>query len=534
MVAVRKDLPNRNRGRAPGMPVHFTRLGMQSCLSCVPRTKIWSIMNGLRSVERPRVSGNWVACLLPESRRFSFGWQFLHVILLASSCRGELQIQEERLCTLPPEAFRSVVISADYKRAAYVCQDESGAWVVVNETASKTYPDLVQVLPVFSPDSKRIAFIATTVDRNKSFVVVDGKEWEPVERVATNRTLQFSPDGKRLAFVGGRADKAFVMLDGVVGPEFAGVGEVQFSSDSKRFSYVALLANGKALVVADGRPGSEYDSVRRPVFSPDGKQLAYVGRRDGQERVVLEGKELKAFQMIPGLGKEDLLQVTPFFSPDGQRMVYMAGEEGRFRMVEVDRESPVLEFFGEPTFSPDSQHLAYIGKKSGKGYLVIDGVSREIQGSGISVGARFSPDSKRFAYVLAHDRQRMCVMLDDKAQEVYEGVGCGNDGQNLFFSPDSQHLVYMAERNYQWHVVRDGVPGQGYYRVTAISFSPDSRHLAYQATSGVTRRLVVDGVEALFKAGTEIVTGHSWVTTNAVQTAVVRGDSVYRVKVTVQ
>ncbi len=63
----------------------------------------------------------------------------------------------------------------------------------------------------------------------------------------------------------------------------------------------------------------------------------------------------------------------------------------------------------------------------------------------------------------------------------------------IVFSPDSQHIAYIAIQGDKQLVVKDGKPGPAYYVSKAPIFSPDSQHLAYMAGQGGKDFVVVDG-----------------------------------------
>ena len=69
------------------------------------------------------------------------------------------------------------------------------------------------------------------------------------------------------------------------------------------------------------------------------------------------------------------------------------------------------------------------------------------------------------------------------------------------FSPDSQHVAYLAEHYLAEHnkkqiAVVDGVDGKEFDEISGIEFSPDSRHMAYAAKQGERTRVVIDGEES--------------------------------------
>jgi len=110
-----------------------------------------------------------------------------------------------------------------------------------------------------SPDSKRVAYVS--IEGNKQFVVVDGKEQKKYDGIGAS-TLIFSPDSKRMAYAAKMGDKWFVVVDGKEQKQYDGIGahSLIFSPDSKRVAYVAGVGN-KQLVIVGGKEGNPYDSI---------------------------------------------------------------------------------------------------------------------------------------------------------------------------------------------------------------------------------------------------------------------------------
>ena len=57
-----------------------------------------------------------------------------------------------------------------------------------------------------------------------------------------------------------------MVVNGVEGKRYDGIGGMLFSPDSKRLAYVAIRGT-KSLVVIDGMENKEYDAVDLLVFS---------------------------------------------------------------------------------------------------------------------------------------------------------------------------------------------------------------------------------------------------------------------------
>jgi WD40 repeat protein len=204
-----------------------------------------------------------------------------------------------------------------------------------------------------------------------------------------------------------------VVLDGVPSKPYGRIGAMAFNPDSKHLAYRAIIGNRRWVMVVDGKEVGQYESsewhLQDIVFSPDSSHLAYVA-----------GEKLG--------------------SPEHRQFVVLDGDE-------LTRHKGIT---GKLVFSPDSKHLVY----NADGFIFVDDIEKGVW-NGAFIGAQFSPDSTRLAYV---------------------------DIETGFWS-DS----YTAA----WIVI-DGVKGKKYHRVGDITFSLDSKHVAYIASQGKKQFVVVD------------------------------------------
>ena len=114
-------------------------------------------------------------------------------------------------------------------------------------------------------------------------MVVDGQEVEAFDKTLhVGRWPIFSPDSRRVAYAAGKGTNEFVVVDGQHGPEYDEIAEEGpvFSPDSKRLAYQALK-NQRWFVVLDGQEGPEYECIieGRVTFLADGT-LVYLAGRD--------------------------------------------------------------------------------------------------------------------------------------------------------------------------------------------------------------------------------------------------------------
>jgi len=180
-----------------------------------------------------------------KCRFFNLSAWILGVILLAPPFlfAAEAQMKEEIAPFAgPPKEWviypHSVKLSADQKHLAYICRLEKQFAVVADGKMSAAYDGVSQDSPFLSPDGAHAAYRA--VKGGKWRVVRDGKEGAAYEATSA---LFFSPDSKRLAYIAQKDDKEFVVVvDGKEKPGYSGVvkDSVLFSPDSSRLGYVAI------------------------------------------------------------------------------------------------------------------------------------------------------------------------------------------------------------------------------------------------------------------------------------------------------
>lgn len=224
---------------------------------------------------------------------------------------------------------------------AYIAQKSNGKrTVVVDEVEVKEHDGVVHY--IFSPDSKRVAYVA--VDNKKQMLVVDGVESK--ERYDRIHNMTFSPDSSRLAYIGMHNDRDSVRLAGeiyrlkrgdrmitVLMGELQGKGQCDrvyglvFSPDSKRLAYAATR-DGRYFAAVDGAEQAEYDQVCVPIFSPDSRHIVYSAKREDRWFFMVDGVEGPEYDnpienlQIGTLDWRITYQVPIIFDPDNPAKFY--------------------------------------------------------------------------------------------------------------------------------------------------------------------------------------------------------------------
>jgi hypothetical protein len=415
---------------------------------------------------------------------------------VGSPSDGNVVIRELSLGALLPGTLRqTLVASPDVRRVAYAVR-RGCRWFVVadGESAHKEYD-----LPI--PFDLPMPFAQLSPQKQEALLgLLDNDFATQQEFVAKifGRPV-FSPDSRRLAYVAYRTVsqqifqylppfripvKHSLVIDGSEGEPFDRIvhGSVVFSPDSRRVAYAAER-QGKFLIVVDGEEGQPFEDIYNPVFSPDDRRVAYVGGKVGSRSAVVDGEIVSAKYPDVGGG------TGVVFSPDSQRLAYAAltAPEAEFVVIDGREEQPYASV-GKLYFSPDSRRVLYTAWHAGKAFVVVDGVPGKSYDMIGYPAQPFSPDSQRIAYLAARGDKQVAV-VDGKEEGNYEAIPW------LWFSPDSRRVAYRAQRGQKEFAVVDGHEGRPYDLIFAPTFSPDSRRVAYFAEHAGTTFVVVDGLE---------------------------------------
>lgn len=137
--------------------------------------------------------------------------------------------------------IRDLRVSPNGKRIAYVADlDFSSALMIVDDSESPRYASIQS--PVFSPDTKQVAYIASEPDKGFS-LILSGRKQGKSHPYATHPV--FSPNGKHVAYVAftgkAGAPKRFVVVDGIEQRlhDYIDRESLQFSPDGKFVMYGA-------------------------------------------------------------------------------------------------------------------------------------------------------------------------------------------------------------------------------------------------------------------------------------------------------
>ncbi len=349
--------------------------------------------------------------------------------------------------------------------------------------------------PVFSPDDKRYAYTAGTVENyQKQMLIVDGKVASYV-----GGTPQFTADSKTLLTIG--ADNK-VLVDGKAGPyagisiekitpstvgnryavimrkrvvNYQGVGtlyldgkevagtdgamDISFSPDGKHWALRCLNPEAKSFfVIIDGKKGNEYQGVADKFsWATDSSKVIYQINSSGRNFVVVNTEE------IPVASVGSLTRNPIVFAKVGARYAFSSTDgSNRQHLTVVDGQN-ILPAGLAPNgdsfdFSDDGSHYAFavspVGRSDSAG-LVIDGKhTNELFTSGFTGTGwitptrntlfRWSPHGKYFARVARKpDNTAAGLYLNDKlAYPTTLGVS------HPTFTPDGEHLYWIGAEKF--------------------------------------------------------------------------------------
>jgi len=267
----------------------------------------------------------------------------------------------------PPRNYQNPRVSPDGRRVAVsITEQDTQTWLYdfARDTLTRlTFGGILNKLPAWTPDGKRIAF---TSDRegpeNIFWQLADGSGG--LERLTTSDRDQaprsFSPNGQLLAFVERDPNTGFDIWVLRLSDPSAGSGQSRkaqpflktpftesapnFSPDGHWLAYVSDESGRKEIYVQPyPGPGGKYqiptDDGSEPVWNPNGRELFYRSGDKmmavdvvmqpsfsvGKPRMLFQGAYLRAF------GAQPMYDV----SPDGQRFLMIRPSEQTISLTQI-------------------------------------------------------------------------------------------------------------------------------------------------------------------------------------------------------
>ncbi|MBN2799581.1 MAG: hypothetical protein JXX28_10575 [Deltaproteobacteria bacterium] len=386
-----------------------------------------------------------------------------------------------------PDSFR---VSPDQRSVTWVSRVTGGqVRVAVNGRYGPLYDDVAVGTPIFSPDSRQVAYLAR---RGESWHMVTGGREGPPLPGFLEQSLAFSADGNSLvvgvqvhehwwmpmverdggpllpltpASLSGPVEPLEDLFDRIATPLLLGADGAPF---------FAARAGHRWVVVRGGERSEGWDGVEATFLSPAGDRVAYVAR-EGEERfAVVEGVRSQAWDEVDS----DLAR----FSPQG-RFVYPAlGRGGWWVVVDGVPVGPWEAIGSDLVFSPDGAHVAWTARNEDRWRVVVDGAREELTDEPVPGSLTLSPGGERAAWA-AQVEGGVRVVVDGEAGPLWDELRTG-----LSFSPDGAHLAWGVRAGDRQLVVVDqqaGPPSSSLLTLGGASLSwLSARRLAYMVLRG--------------------------------------------------
>jgi WD40 repeat protein len=227
------------------------------------------------------------------------------------------------------DTIASLSFTPDSKHVIYTAQLNQKSFVVVDGRPAKEFKSYID--PVVSPDGTRIAYTIETAG-NQYAAIEDGVVGAEYDRI---NCLTFSPDSKRLAYIAQESRKNVVVLDGQADPHFDAVSftSLVFSPDSKHVAYLEKEFHKDSpgvwdsFWVVDGQPQRKNRaSDSRPlIFSANGEHFAYatpLSPENGAYYMTVDGQAGRKYDEIS----------DPYFDSDGSLRFIAKNGSGLIRV----------------------------------------------------------------------------------------------------------------------------------------------------------------------------------------------------------
>ena len=155
---------------------------------------------------------------------------------------------------------------------------------------------------------------------------------------------------------------------------------------------------------------------------------------------------------------------------------------------------PLLNF---KVTSPNGMRTAYAAMRNGSAVIVVDDYVGRPRERILPRQVGFSPDSRHLVFLAQHGSKVSVVQDDSLEGEPYDDVlrpsevGTGNP----VFSPTSAKVAYVATKDTQTVVVANGVEQPACHKIFYLMYSSRADDLIYVCDRNSLVRLVVNGVE---------------------------------------
>lgn len=245
-----------------------------------------------------------------------------------------------------------------------------------------------------------------------------------------------------------------------------------------------------------------------PVLSPNRKLIAFSVSKDSKDSnvgiEVMRLKEGEKISITTGLGT----YVTPRWSPDSSRLAYAAAQPGK--------ESYVLVSDLTQSLSPRLSDVRSdeVGDWSSDGNSVVfsssnplnpgihdrnpDGVNQRQVSCGNDIGAKWSPDNKKLAFISDRAGNPDIYVIDKEVEDglcesdadsklgLYQLTDTEGSESDISWSPDGRQILFVSERDGNSEIYVMDSSGNNQVRLTQNDktdkqpvWSPDGKNIAF-------------------------------------------------------
>lgn len=234
-----------------------------------------------------------------------------------------------------------------------------------------------------SPDGGTIVYTSPEDGKLYAVAVGGGKARRLTEGEGGHGSPQFSPDGRRVAFIADRGEATDIAVVGIGGddwPQRISRGEgvtidPQWSPDGTKIAYVEFGQSSypwhdTKILVADLTSGAIETlvdwpdiSTLAPRWSPDGATIAFTADRSGWANLwALDAAGGEARQLVD----DQWEHAEPTWAPDGRSIVYTRNVDGSVHLMRVGADGGTPETLADgpgvhsnPAVSPDGAQLLF-------------------------------------------------------------------------------------------------------------------------------------------------------------------------------
>jgi eukaryotic-like serine/threonine-protein kinase len=410
----------------------------------------------------------------------------------------------------------------------------STLWVVSSQSGEPT--PITQVgnppgghgAPAWSPDGKRIAFVA--YDGAKAGIWSASARGGDLRRMGPDSKWVYdpiySPDGKNIYYGAVSELGNFVLFKLRLIPtsdepvEIADTGSVRIkhltiSADGRKIAYSAPTMAGNLWSVpispssggATGAPAplTQEASYRKglPLFSPDGKRIAYVEFRGGSNEdiwvVDADGKNPTQLSTNPANNW------APSWFPEGDRLAFQSNRQGKDGIWSIapksGREKLLVDpgqAIGFPRLSPDGKQIAFNSSKSGTLNIwtvpTEGGPPKQLTFDKESMGfPSWSPDGKFIALNLKRGEDTHVAIIPSSGGTPTQLTHDRGQSWPHSWSPEGDKIAFAGFRDGFWNVWWVSRNGGTQKRIT--NFSKLNEYVRYPAWSPLGNQIVFEYAE---------------------------------------